>query len=152
MIFADTVADLGAGHELANYGEYSGNPSLDETWDYARTILSLITRKPHPDGKVLVIGGGIANFTDTAKTFGGIIKALHEQQEALRAGKVRIFVRRGGPNYKRALQIIRECGEAIGIPVEAYGPEAHMTDVCRRAIGSLGITAPSGSVSEGGAS
>ena len=137
VIYADTVADLGAGRELANYGEYSGNPSLDETWDYARTILNLMTAKPHPDGKVLIIGGGIANFTDTAKTFAGIIKALHEQQEALRENKVQIFVRRGGPNYKKALELIRACGREINVPVEAYGPETHMTRVIAQGIEAL---------------
>ena len=97
-----------------------------------------MTAKPHPDGKVLIIGGGIANFTDTAKTFGGIIKALQEQREALHKNKVRIFVRRGGPNYKKALELIRACGREINIPVEAYGPEAHMTGVIAQAIEALG--------------
>ena len=26
---------------------------------------------PHPDGKILIIGGGIANFTNVAATFKG---------------------------------------------------------------------------------
>ena len=35
----------------------------------------------HPDGKrrALLIGGGIANFTDVAATFSGIIRALREK-------------------------------------------------------------------------
>lgn len=35
----------------------------------------------NPDGKTraLVIGGGIANFTDVAATFNGIIRALKEK-------------------------------------------------------------------------
>jgi len=33
---------------------------------------------PHPDGKVLIIGGGIANFTNVADTFKGIARALKE--------------------------------------------------------------------------
>ena len=71
VVYADTISDLGFGHELANYGEYSGAPSLQETYDYARTIFSLMCRHKDPRGKVLIIGGGIANFTDVAATFTG---------------------------------------------------------------------------------
>jgi ATP citrate (pro-S)-lyase len=64
------VCDLGGAAELANYGEYSGDPSETQTYEYARTILSMMTDgEPHPRGKVLVIGGSIANFTNVAKTF-----------------------------------------------------------------------------------
>ena len=41
VIYADAITDLGCGKELANYGEYSGNPSEDETFEYAKTIISL---------------------------------------------------------------------------------------------------------------
>lgn len=67
--FSDTICDLGAASELANYGEYSGAPSEQQTYDYARTILSLMTKSKRDDGKVLIIGGGIANFTNVAATF-----------------------------------------------------------------------------------
>lgn len=38
-------------NELANYGEYSGAPSEQQTYDYAKTILSLMTREKHSEGK-----------------------------------------------------------------------------------------------------
>ena len=69
VITSDTICDLGGAAELANYGEYSGAPSEQQTYDYARTILSLMTREKRDDGKVLIIGGGIANFTNVAATF-----------------------------------------------------------------------------------
>ena len=74
VIYTDTIVDLGYGQELANYGEYSGNPTTSETYQYAKTILDLMTREKDPQGrpKFLLIGGGIANFTDVAKTFTGI--------------------------------------------------------------------------------
>ncbi len=135
VIYADTVGDLGYGKELANYGEYSGNPSEEHTYQYAKTILDLMTRKKHPKGKFLIIGGGIANFTDVAKTFKGIIRALADYQEKLRAHKVKVLVRRGGPNYREGLTLMRELGESIGIPIEVYGPETHMTRVVSLALG-----------------
>ena len=58
VVYADTVADYGYSHELANYGEYSGAPSTDETYEYAKTLIKLMTRYKHPEGKVFIIGGG----------------------------------------------------------------------------------------------
>ena len=134
VIYADTVVDLGFGEELANYGEYSGNPSTDETYEYAKTILDLMTRKKDPRGKVLIIGGGIANFTDVAKTFTGIIMALEEYAERLKENDVKIYVRRGGPNYKEGLRKIKSAGEKLGLDIEVYGPETHMTKIVRMAL------------------
>jgi len=136
VIYADTVVDLGYGNELANYGEYSGNPTTELTYEYTKTILDLMTRKPDPQArpKYLLIGGGIANFTDVAKTFTGIIKALEEYKDKLRENHVKIYVRRGGPNYKEGLENMRQLGERIGVPLEVYGPETHMTRIVSLAL------------------
>jgi ATP-citrate lyase beta-subunit len=137
VIYADTVTDLGFADELACYGEYSGNPTTDETREYARTILDLMTRKPDPEGrpKFLLIGGGIANFTDVAKTFTGIMDALREYRDKLRENNVQIYVRRGGPNHEVGLAMMRQLGEELSVPVEVYGPETHMTRIVRMALG-----------------
>jgi ATP citrate (pro-S)-lyase len=76
-----------------------------------------MTRTPHPDGKVLIIGGGIANFTNVAKTFQGIVKALREVRAKLLEVGVRVFVRRGGPNYQEGLRNMSAVGEELGIPI-----------------------------------
>lgn len=51
LSFSDTICDLGGVDELANYGEYSGAPSEQQTYDYAKTILSLMTREKHSQGE-----------------------------------------------------------------------------------------------------
>ena len=134
VIYADTITDLGYMEELANYGEYSGDPSEEFTYLYAKTILDLMTRKKNPKGKFLLIGGGIANFTDVANTFKGIIKALKEYQKNLQEHKVKIYVRRGGPNYQEGLSQMRALGEKLGVPIEVYGPETHMTKIVSMAL------------------
>jgi len=63
VVYADTISDLGFGHELANYGEYSGAPSTESTFEYAKTLIGLMTKNKDPRGKIFIIGGGIANFT-----------------------------------------------------------------------------------------
>jgi len=101
VVYADTISDLGYGHELANYGEYSGAPSTEHTYEYARTLIGLMTAASPSTttesmdparGKIFIIGGGIANFTDVAATFTGLIKALTAFQEDLRAHHVKIWV------------------------------------------------------------
>ena len=135
VVYSDTVADLGAVKELANYGEYSGNPSRAETREYVKTVFDLMTRNRHPQGdKILIIGGAIANFTDVAKTFDGIIDAMKEYSDKLKKVGVRIYVRRGGPNYQIGLKRIKEAAEQLGIPIEVYGPETHMTEIVKKAI------------------
>ena len=129
VIYADTISDLGYGAELANYGEYSGNPDAEFTYLYAKTVLDLMTRKKSSKGKILIIGGGIANFTDVAKTFKGIIKAIREYTPKLKAHKVKIYVRRGGPNYQEGLDAMENLGEEINLPIEVYGPQSHMTRI-----------------------
>lgn len=115
VIYSDTICDLGGASELANYGEYSGAPSEQQTYEYAKTILSLMTSSPkHPDGKVLITGGGIANFTNVAATFSGIITALRDYQQKLIEHNVSIFVRRAGPNYQEGLRKMREIGSSLG--------------------------------------
>jgi hypothetical protein len=47
-----------------------------------------MTREKDPRGKILIIGGGIANFTDVAATFKGLIKAMVAFQDTMRAHNV----------------------------------------------------------------
>jgi ATP-citrate lyase beta-subunit len=129
VIYADTICDLGFAKEMANYGEYSGDPNTEETYYYTNTILDLMTRKKDPRGKVLLIGGAIANFTDVAKTFKGVTMALEEYQKKLQDAGVKIYVRRGGPNYEQGLKLMRILGNRLGLPIEVYGPETHMTRI-----------------------
>jgi len=134
VVYADTITDLGFMSEMANYGEYSGDPNEEFTYLYAKTVLDLMMRKKNPKGKFLLIGGGIANFTDVANTFKGIVRALKEYKDRLRENKIKIYVRRGGPNYKEGLNRMRELGKELGVPIEVYGPETHMTKIVSMAL------------------
>ncbi|WP_281951127.1 ATP citrate lyase citrate-binding domain-containing protein [Nitrosophilus kaiyonis] len=134
VVYADTIADLAGVEDLANYGEYSGGPTTDETRFYAETIFDLMTRYPDPRGKILIIGGAIANFTDVAKTFTGIIQAMEKYADKLKENNVKIYVRRGGPNYQEGLRKIKEAADRLGLEIHVYGPETHMTDIVRMAL------------------
>jgi ATP-citrate lyase beta-subunit len=136
VVYADTIADMAGIDDLANYGEYSGGPTTGETKFYAETLLDLMTREKDAQGrgKVMIIGGAIANFTDVAKTFTGIIQAFEIYAEKMKAVDLKIYVRRGGPNYEKGLRDIKEAADRLGLYIEVYGPETHVTDIVRMAL------------------
>jgi len=130
VVYADAIASAGYANELANYGEYSGAPTETQTFHYARTVLDLMLRAPqHPEGKVLFIGGGIANFTNVASTFKGVIRALREVGPLLLEHNVQIWVRRAGPNYQEGLKNIKAVGQELGLNMHVYGPDMHVSGI-----------------------
>ena len=40
------------------------------------------------------------------------------QESRLKAARMNIYVRRGGPNYQRGLAKMRTLGEELGVPIE----------------------------------
>jgi len=141
VIYSDTVGDLGFANELGNYAEYSGAPNEEETLQFARALIDCCTANPDGQRRALVVGGGIANFTDVAATFNGIIRAFREKESQLKAARVQIYVRRGGPNYQKGLAKMRALGQEIGLSIEVYGPEASMTGICKSAIDYISVAA-----------
>ncbi|GAB7352449.1 hypothetical protein MBLNU459_g2860t1 [Dothideomycetes sp. NU459] len=130
VVYADAIASAGFAGELANYGEYSGAPTETQTFHYARTVLDLMLRAPmHPEGKVLFIGGGIANFTNVASTFKGVIRALREVAPLLNEHKTQIWVRRAGPNYQEGLKNIKAVGQELQLDMHVFGPEMHVSGI-----------------------
>ncbi|KAF5101921.1 hypothetical protein D0Z00_000576 [Geotrichum galactomycetum] len=130
VVYADAIASVGYANELANYGEYSGAPNETQTYEYAKTVLDLMTRgEPMAEGKILFIGGGIANFTQVGSTFKGIIRAFRTYQKQLHAHKVKIYVRRGGPNWQEGLRLIKNAGEELDLPMEIFGPDMHVSGI-----------------------
>lgn len=106
IVLADEAYNQGYGKLVANYGEYSGNPNQEETYIYTKQVLSLLLASKAPQ-KALIIGGGVANFTDIRKTFLGAVQALTQVAPQLRKQRVKVFVRRGGPHQEVGLANMR---------------------------------------------
>ena len=107
IVLADEVYNLGFGKQIANYGEYSGNPNAQEVYIYTKNILELLLKSSSAK-KVLLIGGGVANFTNISTTFKGIIEALDEKKGDLLRQQVKVFVRRGGPHQQEGLALMEK--------------------------------------------
>lgn len=138
IVLADEAYNLGYGKEIANYGEYSGNPTDEETYTYTKNLLSLLIKSRAPK-KVLVIAGGVANFTDIRKTFSGIIRALDERKEDLQQAGVKVFVRRGGPHQEEGLQMMEQFLTENDLCGQVAGPDMVLTDIVKIAIKSIAI-------------
>lgn len=48
------------------------------------------------------------------------------QQTLLKAARMNIYVRRGGPNYQKGLTKMRALGEEIGVPIEVHATISHI--------------------------
>jgi ATP-citrate lyase beta-subunit len=136
VVIADEVHNQGFGGELANYGEYSGNPQAHEAQKYTGEVLKLLLAS-HAPKKVLFIGGAVANFTDIATTFSGVIAAIEEKAAQLAKQKVKIYVRRGGPRQEVGLANIRQALDKHGLLGGVYDPSTTITDALGAALKGL---------------
>ncbi len=124
IVYTDSIAELGLGHELANYGEYSGNPTKDEMVEYTGQVFNLM--KKYPGKKYLIIGGAIANFTDVAITFDGIITSIEREKEFFR-DNVTVIVRRGGINAEEGLKKIKHALDSMHIENHVFSEDKEIT-------------------------
>ncbi|MBS9775371.1 ATPase [Candidatus Gracilibacteria bacterium] len=128
LVMTDTLGALGYADNIGNYGELSGNPTRDFTREYTRTLFGEML-KSSAKNKYLIIAGAIANFTNVATTFQGIIDILEEKQEDFRKQNITILVRRGGINEEQGLANLKQSCETLGIPAIITGSESYMTDI-----------------------
>ena len=136
VVIADEVHNLGLGKELANYGEYSGNPNMEETYIYTSQVMKLMLASKAKN-KVLFVGGAVANFTDIANTFAGIIKALDKYGDELAGQGVKIYVRRGGPRQEIGLAKIEAALRQHNLFGGVYSPKTSIPEALHTALKGL---------------
>lgn len=136
LVIADEYYNLGKGKLIGNYGEYSGAPNEDETYEYAKNIVALLI-KSKARRKVLLVAGGVANFTDVSVTFKGIVRTLEESIEALRLADVAVYVRRGGPKQEKGLALMKKYIDTHGLKGYVTGPACSLNDIVTKSLMSL---------------
>lgn len=136
IVAADEAALKGMGGEIGNYGEYSGGPTQEETYLYAKEVIALLLASKAKK-KALVVAGGVANFTDVKTTFAGIETALSESADQLRKQDVKVFVRRGGPNEKEGLSHMQKFLEREDLLGVVYGSGTPITQAVDDAVAAL---------------
>ena len=129
----DEIYSAGYGKQLANYGEYSGNPTLEEAYIYTSAVLQSLLRSNSPK-KALFIGGAVANFTDIAKTFAGVTRAIEEYGDQLREQGVHVVVRRGGPNQKVGLKNIKDVLDRYNLTAAVFDQTTTLDAAVKRVL------------------
>ena len=133
ITIADEAHNAGKAELIGNYGEYSGGPTTEESYLYAKQVLKQMLRSTAPK-KALIIAGGVANFTDVKKTFAGIIQALNELQDECKNQAVKVFVRRGGPNEVEGLASMKKYLTDNDLFGSVHGSDVILTDVIHEAL------------------
>jgi ATP citrate (pro-S)-lyase len=136
VVIADEISSLGKYELLGNYGEYSGNPTEDETYQYTKQVIEYMIESKSTS-KRLIIAGGVANFTDISTTFIGMIRALQEKVNIIKAQNIRIYVRRGGPNQTSGLKLISDFMSVNDIGGSVSGPEVTISEKIIQALKGL---------------
>lgn len=128
LVMLDALVDSGLQDEVGNYGEYSGAPTREETKIYTSIILSMLFNSK-AQRKVLVIAGGVANFTDVTTTFQGIVDSCAECLTELKKHKILVLVRRGGPRQAEGIALLNDFFTKHEIGAIVSGPEVSFFEV-----------------------
>lgn len=124
---------LAVGVKPANYTEYSGNPTREKVHALTTVVLSI----PHLKG--LYVVGSNANFTDIYETLAGVVDGLLEstylQPQAKSTKPFAILVRRGGPRWQEAFEMVQErlAGyiQSNQIKIKLCGPDFPLLDTAQ---------------------
>lgn len=134
LVALDSLVAAGLQDSVINYSEYSGAPTRDETHAYVSTLLEVLFNSK-AEQKVILIAGGVANFTDVMATFQGIVDAFAENMTSLKDQDVYVCVRRGGPNQEKGLAHLRDYLNAESVPNDVHDPSFSLG-----AVGSLVVS------------
>jgi len=120
MVNMDALIALGG--KPANYTEHSGNPPAEKLEKLTKIILS----KEGLNGCWFV--GATANFTDIYETLAGFVDGLRSIKPK---PAYPIVVRRGGPRFEEAFEMLKEVGKKEGFDFHIFGPETPMTSTAK---------------------
>ena len=110
---------MASGLKPTNYTEYSGNPSREKVAALTKLVLS------KPGLKGLLVIGGNANFTDIFETLAGVMDGLESIEPKI---KFPIVVRRGGPRWQEAFEMVRKRAAEKHLNITLFGPETSMLE------------------------
>ncbi|MCA9369910.1 MAG: hypothetical protein H6774_01165 [Pseudomonadales bacterium] len=108
------------GIKPANYTEYSGNPTREKVHQLTEVVLSI------PRLNALFVVGSNANFTDIYETLAGVVDGFLASAYASQEGFI-ILIRRGGPRWQEAFEMVRERLADRSVILELLGPDAPVT-------------------------
>lgn len=128
VIVMDTMAQRGLLHEVANYGELSGNPDEESNSAYVTTLIETMLANGK-SGQYLGLVWGIANFTDIVALVKPLCRVLKSYAPVLVERNITILMRRGGLRVEQAMQLLEKTCTELWIACKIYDDEYYLTDV-----------------------
>jgi ATP citrate (pro-S)-lyase len=128
LVAMDSLVSAGLQEVIINYSEYSGAPTRDETQAYVKTLLEVLFASS-AEKKVILIAGGVANFTDIMTTFQGIVDAFSDNVDEIKKQNIYVCIRRGGPNQEKGLAHLRDFLTNNNIPNDVHDPSLSLGEV-----------------------
>jgi len=120
LVNMDALVALGG--KPANYTEHSGNPPREKL----KRLTEIVLSKKGLKGCWFV--GATANFTDIYETLSGFVEGLR----AIRPKPTYpIVIRRGGPRFEEAFEMLREVGKKESFDFHIFGPDTPMTSTAK---------------------
>lgn len=107
VIVMDTLAERGLLHEVANYGELSGNPDEASNRVYVTTLIETMLANKKI-WKYLFLVWGIANFTDIVALVKPLCDCITQYAWELRKQNVTLVMRRGGLRAEEAMSLLNK--------------------------------------------
>lgn len=105
---------LSEGLSPANYTEYSGNPTREKVKALTDVVLSM------KGLEALYVVGSNANFTDIYETLSGVVGGLLESKYPK---GFKILIRRGGPRWEEAFDMVEERLLEREFNIKLFGPD-----------------------------
>ncbi len=118
LFLCDAV--MAAGKKLANYAEFSGSPPNWALSELTKQVCAI------PGLRNLVIGSGIANFTNVKNNIEAIVAGLRLSPQAK---ALNIVVRRCGPGEEEGRKLMAEFAKKSGLKIKVFGRETPMTAI-----------------------
>lgn len=107
---------MASGVSPANYTEYSGNPPREKVASLTDVVLSI----QNLNG--LFVVGSNASFTDIYETLAGVVDGFLRSDYATKKG-FNILIRRGGPRWQEAFQMVEERLAGLSVNLKLLGPD-----------------------------
>lgn len=121
LFLCDAV--ISNGLKLANYAEFSGAPPNWALTELTKQVCAI------PGINNLVIGSGIANFTNAKSNIEAIIGGFRQSPAAK---DLNIVVRRCGPGEEEGIKIMQEFARESGFNIKVFGRETGMTEIVKK--------------------
>jgi len=128
VLVMDTMSKRWLLHEVANYGELSGNPDEESNGAYVTTLIETMLANGK-SWQYLCLIWWIANFTDIVALVKPLCRVLKTYADELRERQVTILMRRGWLRVEQAMRLLKTTCTTLWLPCVIHDDEHYLTEI-----------------------